>query len=131
MIVLFIAVEGLIQTTYDTVLPVWLAAEKSVGGFSFDKKDLAWIVSFVCPMQMATCKCVRDESGIVILFPVISNGYKTTTSVIVLSLIQVFVLAFTPIASTLNHLDLQGTVTVLFIMISSFHIIRSVIFKYP
>lgn len=52
---LYLAVEGLIQTTYDTVLPVWLAAEKAVGGFSFDKKDLAWIVSFVCPMQMATC----------------------------------------------------------------------------
>ena len=82
-------------------------------------------------MQMATCKIMKEKSGIVILFPVISNGYKTTASVIVLSLIQVFVLAFTPIASTLNNLDLQGTVTVLFIMISSFHIIRSVIFKYP
>ena len=61
MIMLFVAVEGLIQTTYDTLLPVWLAAEKSAGGFSFDKKDLAWIVSFVCPMQMATCIYVRDE----------------------------------------------------------------------
>ena len=50
---LSLAFEGLIQTTYDTLLPVWLAADKSVGGFSMDKKDLAWVVSFVSPMQMA------------------------------------------------------------------------------
>ena len=46
--------EGLCQTTYDTLLPIWLSSSVLVGGFGFDKKDLAWIVSFVCPMQMAT-----------------------------------------------------------------------------
>lgn len=46
--------EGLCQTTYDTLLPIWLSSSLLVGGFGFDKKDLAWIVSFVCPMQMAT-----------------------------------------------------------------------------
>lgn len=50
-----VAIEGLIQGTYDTLLPVWLAAARSVGGFDMDKKVLGWVVSFVCPMQMATC----------------------------------------------------------------------------
>lgn len=50
-----VAIEGVIQGTYDTVLPVWLASEESVGGFDLDKKDLGWVLSFVSPMQMATC----------------------------------------------------------------------------
>lgn len=54
-----VAIEGLIQGTYDTLLPVWLAAARSVGGFDMDKKVLGWVVSFVCPMQMATCRIVE------------------------------------------------------------------------
>lgn len=38
---------------------MWLASDRSVGGFSLDKKDLAWVVSFVSPMQMATCRSER------------------------------------------------------------------------
>ena len=41
------------------MLPVWLASDRAVGGFSLDKKDLAWVVSFVSPMQMATCRSER------------------------------------------------------------------------
>ena len=51
-----IALEGVIQGTYDTVLPIWLASDESVGGFELNKKDLGWVLSFVSPMQMATCK---------------------------------------------------------------------------
>lgn len=55
---LSIAIEGLIQATYDTVLPIWLASEDSVGGFELNKKDLGWVLSFVSPMQMGTCKAM-------------------------------------------------------------------------
>lgn len=126
-----LALEGLTQTTYDTVLPVWLAADRSVGGFSMDKKDLAWVVSFVCPMQMATCpRCVL-HSHIVVLLPVVSRLCGTKQACIVLSLIQVVILACHPIVSALNHVSLQNTITVLYSVISSFHIIRSILFKYP
>ena len=54
----YIAFEGVVQGTYDTVLPVWLASDDAVGGFALDKKDLGWVLSFVSPMQMATCNSV-------------------------------------------------------------------------
>lgn len=54
----YIAFEGVVQGTYDTVLPVWLASDDAVGGFALDKKDLGWVLSFVSPMQMATCNTV-------------------------------------------------------------------------
>lgn len=65
---IYIAVEGLIQATYDTVLPVWLASEDAVGGFELNKKDLGWVVSFVSPMQMGTCE-ILDCSIMISITP--------------------------------------------------------------
>ena len=58
LVISCIAFEGVVQGTYDTVLPVWLASGDGVGGFALDKKDLGWVLSFVSPMQMATCNIV-------------------------------------------------------------------------
>ena len=58
LVISCIAFEGVVQGTYDTVLPVWLASDDAVGGFALDKKDLGWVLSFVSPMQMATCNTV-------------------------------------------------------------------------
>lgn len=48
-----------------------------------------------------------------------------------MSFIQVAVLACHPVVSTLNRISLQGVVATLYSVISSFHIIRSILFKYP
>ena len=70
-------------------------------------------------------------SHVVVLLPVISHLCGTKQACIVLSLIQVVILACHPIVSTLSHVSFQSTITVLYSVISSFHIIRSILFKYP
>lgn len=45
--------------------------------------------------------------------------------------IQTVILACHPVVSALNRISLQNTVALLYVIISSFHIIRSILFKYP
>ncbi len=66
-----------------------------------------------------------------LLFPVVSRLCSTQRSYIGMSFIQVAILACHPVVSTLNHISLQGVVAALYSVISSFHIIRSILFKYP
>ena len=71
------------------------------------------------------------SSSLVVLFPVISQGWKPTVSVITLGVIQTIVLAITPSVWLLRDLSLTTVVAILFLIISAFHILRSVLFKYP
>lgn len=66
-----------------------------------------------------------------LLFPAVSAVTDTRTSYWVLSVVQVFVLALHPLVSTLNSLGTTQEIAVLYGMISTFHIIRSILFKYP
>lgn len=66
-----------------------------------------------------------------LLFPVVSAVCSTRTSYLVLSVVQVFVLALNPVVSMMNQVDAMQEVVLLYIVISTFHIIRSILFKYP
>lgn len=68
---------------------------------------------------------------IVLLFPVVCKAWRTTTSILILSSIQLVVLGVTPVVSVLNNLSLRDIVVLLFVVISAFHIVRSIMFKYP
>ena len=70
-------------------------------------------------------------SSQVVLFPVISQGWKAPVSVITLGIIQTVVLAITPAVWLLRDCSLTVVVALLFLIVSAFHILRSVLFKYP
>lgn len=55
----------------------------------------------------------------------------TRKSFIILSIIQVFILGCNPVTSTLNTIPYEHQITLLYIVIALFHVVRSVLFKYP
>lgn len=68
--------------------------------------------------------------SLVLILPVITKLCGTRRAYLILSLIQVFIMGFNPVVSTLNTIPYENQITLLYCVIASFHVVRSVLFKY-
>ena len=49
--VILYGIEALCQVSYDSLISLWLSADRSDGGLNMTAVDIGWLLCFVCPMQ--------------------------------------------------------------------------------